>query len=117
MPKRPLLLNELMDQWADIHKISGSTMKDVVVRLWPTEPISNSYFGLVQRLVDAVPRIDAIKRSTCIEGAQMAFARVKTYWAKLKATDVAARSPPKGKDHHALLPLLALHWFSPKRKG
>ena len=22
-------------------------------------------------------------------------------WAKMKATDVAARSPPKGKDHHA----------------
>ena len=31
----------------------------------------------------------------------MAFARVKTYWAKMKATDVAAKGPPKGKDHHA----------------
>ena len=30
----------------------------------------------------------------------MAFARVKTYWAKMKATDVAVKSPPKGKDHH-----------------
>ena len=30
----------------------------------------------------------------------MAFARVKTYWAKMKATDIAARSPLKGKDHH-----------------
>ena len=75
-------------------------MKDVVVRLWPAEPIPNSYFGLVQRLVDAVPRIDAVKRSTCIEGARMALARVKTYWAKMKATDIAARSPPGGKDHH-----------------
>ena len=75
-------------------------MKDVVVRLWPTEPIPNSYFGLVQRLVDAVLRIDTVKRSTCIEGARMAFARVKTYWAKMKATDIAARSPPGGKDHH-----------------
>ena len=74
-------------------------MKDVVVRLRPTEPIPNSYVGLVQRL-DAVPRIDAVKRSTCIEGARMAFARVKTYWAKMMATDVAANSPPEGKDHH-----------------
>ena len=31
----------------------------------------------------------------------MAFARVKTYWAKMKATNVAAKSPPKGERHHA----------------
>ena len=77
MAKRPLL-DEQMARWAKLHKMSGAAMKDVVVRLWPTEPIPNSYFGLVQRLVDAVPRIDAVKRSTCIEGARMAFARVKT---------------------------------------
>ena len=74
-------------------------MKDVVVRLWPAEPIPNSYFGLVQRLVDAVPRIDAVKRSACIEGARMAFAHVKMQWAKIKATEVATASPPEGKDH------------------
>ena len=32
-----------------------------------------------------------MKRSACIEGAQMALARVKTYWEKMKATDVASR--------------------------
>ena len=89
-----------MAQWAELHKISGSAMKDVVVRLWPTEPILNSYFGLVRRLVDAVPRINAVKRSTCIEGARMAFSHVKTYWAKMKATDIVVKSPPEGKDHH-----------------
>ena len=73
-------------------------MKDVIIRLWPTEPVPNSYFGLVQRLVDAVPRIDAVKRSSCIEGARMAFARVKTFWGKMKAIDVATKGPPKGKD-------------------
>ena len=87
-----------MPQWAELRKISGSAMKDVVVRLWPTEPITNSYFGLVQRLVDAVPCIDAIKRSACIEGARMAFSRVKTYWAKMKATDIAAKSPPGARE-------------------
>ena len=30
----------------------------------------------------------------------MAFARAKTYWTKMKAIDVAAKSPPKGKDYH-----------------
>ena len=28
----------------------------------------------------------------------MAFARVKTFWGDMKAVDVAAKSPPKGKD-------------------
>ena len=76
-------------------------MKNAIIQLWPTEPIPNSYFGLVQRLADVVPRIDAMRRSACIEGARMAFARVKTYWGKMKAIDVAAKSPLKGKDHHA----------------
>ena len=30
----------------------------------------------------------------------MAFARVKMYWAKMKATDIAAKSPLGGKDKH-----------------
>ena len=96
--KRPLLLNEQMSQWAELHRISGATMKNVIIRLWPTEPVPDSYFSLVQRLVDAVPCIDAVKRSACIEGAWTAFARVKTFWGKMKAIDVAAKSPPKGKD-------------------
>ena len=99
--QRPLLLNEQMSQWAELHRISGAAMKNVVVQLWPTEPIPNSYVGLVQRLADAVPRIDAVKRSACIEGARMAIARVKTFWGKMKAIEVAAKGPPKGKDHHA----------------
>ena len=87
-------------------------MKDFMVWLWPTEPIPNSYFRLVQWLVYAVPRIDAVKRSTCIEGARMAFARVKTYWAKMKAADVAANSPPEGKDHH-----MPEHYFEDVQEG
>ena len=73
-------------------------MKAVVDRLWPGGPTANSYFCLVQQLVCAVSHIDAVKQSTCIEGAWMALARVKTYWAKMKATDIATRGPPEGKD-------------------
>ena len=54
---------------------------------------------MVKWLVDARPRIDVVKRSACIEGARMAFARVKMQWAKMKATDVATAGPPEGKDH------------------
>ena len=74
-------------------------MKNVIIWLWPTEPVSNSYFSLVQRLIDALLHVGAVKRSVCIEGARMAFAPVKMYWAKMKATDVATQGPPGGKDH------------------
>ena len=97
--KHPLLLNEQMSQWAELHRISDAAMKSVIIWLWPTEPVSNSYFGLVQRLVDAVSRIDAVKRPVCIKGSRMAFARVKTFWGNMKAIDVVVKSPPKGKDH------------------
>ena len=76
----------------------GIAMKDVISRMWPTEPILNSYFGFVQQQVNVVPRIDVVKRSTCIEGARMALACVKIYWAKKTTTDIAAQSPPEGKD-------------------
>ena len=45
-----------------------------------------------------IDTLETYQRSTCIEEARMAFARVKTFWGKMKAIDVAAKSPPKGKD-------------------
>ena len=76
-------------------------MKDIIVRLWlwPAGPIPSSYFGLVKRLGDTLPRIEAVKRSACIEGARMAFARVKMHWEKMKAAGVAVKGPPEGKDY------------------
>ena len=79
--------------------MAGLAMKDLIVRLWPAEPIPSSYFGLVRRLIDALPRVEVVKVSACIEGARMVFARVKMHWAKMKATDVATAGPPEGKDH------------------
>ena len=73
--------------------------KDQIVRLWPADPIPSSYFRLVQRLVSACPRLEVVKRSVCIEGARMAFARVKTHWAKLDAKKLMTEGPPEGKEH------------------
>ena len=87
-----------MDAVAELHRLSGLAMRSVIDHLWPKEPKPDSYFGLVQQFLDVVSQIDAMRRSACIEGARMAFARVKTFWGKMKAIDVAARSPPKGKD-------------------
>ena len=101
-----------MAQWAELHKMSGIAMKDVIARLWPTEPIPNNYLGLVRQFVNAVPRINAVKQSTCIERARMALARVKIYWAKMMATDIAAQSPPEGKDLN-----MSKHYFEDVLEG
>ena len=74
-------------------------MKDLIVRMWPGEPLTDSYFGLVKRMVNACLRIEVIKQSVCIEGARRAFARVKVHWGKLDVEDLVKDRPPEGKPH------------------
>ena len=74
-------------------------MKDLVVRMWPVEPIPSSYFGLVKQIVGACPRLDAIKRSVYIEGTRMAFTRAKVHWGKLDTEKLMIEGPPEGKEH------------------
>ena len=88
-------------------------MKDLIIRLWPAEAIPSSYFGLVKRLVSACPRLDVIKRSVCIEGARMAFARVKVQWAKMNAVKLATEGPPAGKEHRTPERILMMSWRDP----
>ena len=64
----------------------------------------------MQQFLDAVPHIDAMKRSACIEGARMALARVKTYWAEMDATDVASRGSDESR-------LPAEHYFGEVLQG
>src|SRR3954462_196083 len=90
-PERPLTVDDRLAQWAELNRLSGLAMKYVMGHLWPGRSEPKSYFGMVQQVLDAVPRIGAMKRSACIEGAQMALARVKTYWAEMEATVVASR--------------------------
>ena len=54
--------------------------------------------------------IKAMKRSACIEGARMALARVKTYWAEMDATGVASRGSDKSR-------LPAEHYFAEVLQG
>ena len=72
-------------------------MRSVVDHLLPGGPRPNSYFSLVQQFLGAVLHINAMKRSVCIEGAWMAFARVKTYWAEMETTIVASRDSDKSR--------------------
>ena len=67
--------------------------------MWPGDSLPNSYFVLVRRLVDACPRLEAIKRSVCFEGACQAFSRAKVHWAKLDTEKLVKEGPPQGKEH------------------
>ena len=78
-PEHPLSLTDQLAEWAELNRLSGLSMRFVVDQLWPGRSKPSSYFSLVQQFLDAVPRINAMKRSACIEGARMALARVKTY--------------------------------------
>ena len=97
--EHPVTFSDQLKQLVKLHRLAELAMKDLIVRLWPADPIPSSYFGLVQRLVSACPRLEAVKRSVCTEGACMAFARVKTPWAKLDAKKLMTEGPPEGKEH------------------
>jgi hypothetical protein len=71
--------NDQLKQLVELHKAAELAMKELIVRLWHAALIPSSYFGLVKRLVGACPRLEVVKRSVCIEGAWMAFARVKMH--------------------------------------
>ena len=106
----PLLLNERMAEWAELHRLSGLAMRSVVDHLWPGGPRPNSYFSLVQQFLGAVPRIDAVKRSACIEGSRMALSHVKTYWEEMDASTVAAQGSAIGR-------VAAEHYFEEFLEG
>ena len=92
-------LSDQLKQLVKLHKAAKLAMKDLIVRLWPAEPLQSSYFGLVKRLVSACPRLEVIKRSVCIEGVRMAFTCAKVHWAKMDAEKLMTEGPPEGKEH------------------
>ena len=98
-PEHPVPYTNQLKQLMKLHRVAELAMKDLIIQLWPAEAMLGSYFGIVKRLVDACPRLDAIKRSICIEGARMAFARVKVWWAKMDAIKLVTEGPPEGKEH------------------
>jgi len=96
--EHPVPFSDQLKQLVELHRLAELAMRDFIVRLWPADPMPGNYFGLVQWLVSACPRLEAVKHSVCIEGARMAFARCKMWWAKMNAVEVASR-PPEGKEH------------------
>ena len=92
--------SDQLKQLVELHRAAKLAMKDLIIWLWPAKEIPSSYFGLVKQLVSACPRLDAIKRSVCIEGARMAFAGTMVHCAKMDAVKLMTEGPPEGKEHH-----------------
>ena len=91
--------SDQLKQLVELHKVAEQAMKGLIVRLWPSEAMPGSYFGLVRRLVDACPWVEVIKRSACIEGARRALARAKVHWGRLDAERLITNAPPAGKEY------------------
>ena len=98
-PNYPVPFADQLKQLIELHRAAELAMKDMVIRLWSAELIPSSYFGLVRRLVSACPRLEVIKRSVCMEGVRMAFARAKVHWGKMDAEKLMTEGPPEGKEH------------------
>ena len=97
--EHPMSLSDQLKQLVELHLAAELAMKDLIVRMWPGEPLPDSYFGLIKRMVNACLRLEVIKQSVCIEGARQAFARAKMHWAKLDAEKLVKDGPPEGKEH------------------
>ena len=97
--RHPVPMSDQLKQMVELHKAADQAMKSYIIRLWPGDALSNSFFGLVRRLMDACPRLEVIKRSVCIEGACRAFARVKLQWVKPDTMRLIKEGPPEGKEH------------------
>ena len=95
---------------AEIHRLSGLAMRSVIDHLWPKGPKPDSYFGLVQQFLGAVSRINALRRSACIEVARMALARIKADWTDMEATVIASQDPAGGQH-------LAEHYLAQVTEG
>ncbi|XBI44524.1 hypothetical protein VPH35_109144 [Triticum aestivum] len=95
----PVPLSDQLKQLVKLHKVAEQAMKGLIVRLWPTEAMPGSYFGLVRRLVDACLWVDVIKSSACIQGARRALTRAKVHWGKMDAEKLVTDAPPPGKEY------------------
>ena len=101
-PEHPVPFTDQLKQLVELHRVAELGIKDLIIRLWPAEAMPDSYFGLVRSLVDALPRIDAVKRWSCMEGASMVFSHVKMHWVKMNAEKVAVEGPLESKAHRTL---------------
>ncbi len=54
-PECSLPLTDRLAEWAELNRLSGLAMMDIVAHVWPDRPKPKSYFGLLQQFLGAVP--------------------------------------------------------------
>ena len=54
-PEHPVPFADQLKQLIELHREAELAMKDLIIRLWPTEPIPSSYFGLVKVTCKCLP--------------------------------------------------------------
>ena len=47
-PEHSLPLTDRLAEWAELNRLSGLAMTDIVTHVWPDRPEPKSYFGLLQ---------------------------------------------------------------------
>ncbi|XBH62439.1 hypothetical protein VPH35_116671 [Triticum aestivum] len=92
-----------MKKFMERHRMAEPAMMDLCIWLWPSEPISSSYFGRLAKLCDAAARVETMKRSVCIEGPRMSFSKTMVHWPKIKPVEMATGPPTAGKEHRRLV--------------
>jgi hypothetical protein len=95
-PSHLELLNNHMKQLMELLRMAKSALQDLRINLWPAKALPTSLFGLLAQLQEACPKVAHWKRSTCLEGVQRAYARVKMHYPHVEVADVAV-GPPKGR--------------------
>ena len=53
--EHPMPLSDQLKQLVELHNAAEQAMGDLIVRMWPGEPLPGSYFGLVKQMVHACP--------------------------------------------------------------
>ena len=99
--RTPLLADQLR-QLMELHRMGEPALQDLSIKLWPTEALPTSYFGLLRRLVEAPAQINAWKHSAFIEGTQRAFAHFKVQVPVMECAKVVTGGPLKNKPDRKL---------------
>ena len=60
-PDRSLPLTDRLAEWAELNRLSGLAVTDIVTHVWPERPKPTSYFGLLQQFLGVVPHIKEMK--------------------------------------------------------
>ena len=93
----PVLQNDILKELAKLHERARKAMKNMAKALWPSNIPPKSMVGLADLFKGARRRFELWKTSACREGAQEAWAMVKTRYTSFDPNHMA-RVGPRGPD-------------------